>query len=230
MNERVLILTGYDDRMKEVGDLCSATHKEYARCWGFSQETVRQYRPGTHPSWQKIRLIQERIDRYDIMVWLDADTVVTNMATDVRSLVSDRHVMTISVDWCAPVVDDDQFGTMPRTQYVSCGNFAIRHTDQMRMFLDTWERHDRYSKRSICCWEQDGLREAMRRLPWFDAWIYRHPRWIFNAVHPECTNKDFPDGPPHPWELGHFLLHLTNVDRLRILRELQQRGLVPLGQ
>jgi hypothetical protein len=226
--KRILILSGYDDAMREVGDRCTATHKRYAELHGYDHEVVREYRKDTHPSHQKIRLIRERIDRYDRIMWLDADSVV--MRNDSRTYWTEVRpaecsidgVMMISVDWCAPVEDDDEESENTyTTTYVSCGNFVIANTPDTHRFLETWAKYsERYAKRQVCCWEQDGLRAAMQADSWFNERVERIHRRCLNAVHPTCTNRNFPDRAPKPYEPGCFLLHLTNVDRIAILNEL----------
>ena len=226
---RYLILTGYDDNMKEVGDRCSATHRAYAERHGYDHEVVREYLPTTHPSHQKIRLIRERIERYDAILWLDADTVVMNDKVDaefVRSWndmdgIYHSHVMDISVDWCAPVEDDNEYPALCATSYVSCGNFWLWNTPDTAQFLAEWEKHSaKYATRQICCWEQDGLRAAMQASQWFNSQVLRWHRRCFNSVHHTCVNRNFPDRAPKPYQPGDFLLHLTNVDRLAILDQL----------
>ena len=211
---RYLILTGYDDNMKEVGDRCSATHRAYAIHHGYDHEVVREYLPTTHPSHQKIRLLRERIERYDAIMWLDADTVVFG-GLSIDAFKGPRHVMDISVDWCAPVSDDDR---PEQTTYVSCGNFILWNNPDTAQFMKEWDKHsERYAVRPICCWEQDGLRAAMNASLWFNDLVRRHPRRVLNAVHERCVNRNFPDRAPKPYQTGDFLLHLTNVDRLAIL-------------
>jgi hypothetical protein len=218
---KVLILSGYDDAMKEVGDRCTATHRKYAERHGYDCEVVRHYRPDTHPSHQKIRLIRERIDSYDRIMWLDADSVVSERYRTLQGWPETdiSGVMIISVDWCAPVEEDDQRPIT--TTYVSCGNFIIANTPDTHRFLDTWAKHsERYAKRQVCCWEQDGLRAAMQADTWFNGKVERIHRRCLNAVHPTCVNRNFPDRAPKPYEPGDFLLHLTNVDRIAILNDL----------
>jgi hypothetical protein len=214
---RYLVLSGYDDNMKAVGDRCTPTHRAYAERHGYDHEVVREYHSHTHPSHQKIRLIRERIERYDAILWLDADSVVMGGLT-IEGFKGHRHVMDISVDWCAPPEDDDR----PQlTTYVSCGNFILWNTPDTKEFLDEWDRHsERYAVRPICCWEQDGLRAAMQASFWFNDRVRRHPRRILNAVHETCVNRNFPDRAPKPYQPGDFLLHLTNVNRDAILTSL----------
>jgi hypothetical protein len=214
---RYLVLSGYDDNMKTVGDRCTPTHRAYAIHHGYDHEVVREYLPTTHPSHQKIRLLRERIASYDAILWLDADSVVFGGLT-IEGFKGHRHVMDISVDWCAPPEDDDR----PQlTTYVSCGNFILWNTPDTAEFLREWDHHsERYAVRPICCWEQDGLRAAMQASFWFNDRVRRHPRRILNAVHETCTNRNFPDRAPRRYQSGDFLLHLTNVDRDAILTSL----------
>ena len=215
---RYLVLSGYDDGMTAVGDRCTPTHKAYAERHGYDHEVVHDYLPTTHPSHQKIRLLRERIASYDAILWLDADTVVMNKWFTLDKFIGHQHVMDISVDWCAPVEDDER---PQRTTYVSCGNFILWNTPDTAEFLREWDHHsERYAVRPICCWEQDGLRAAMQASLWTNDRVRRHPRRIFNAVHETCVNRNFPDRAPKPYQAGDFLLHLTNVDRHAILTSL----------
>ena len=217
---KILILSGYTDEMEEVGRRCTATHKRYAERHGYAHEVVREYRTDTHPSHQKIRLLKERIDKFDAILWLDADTVVMDMDYRHALLQPMDRVMDISIDWCAPV-EDDQAGNEGDSNYVSCGNFVLWNTPNTARFIAEWERHSaKYATRQVCCWEQDGLRAAMRASEWFDIRVYRWPRREFNAVHETCVNRNFPDRAPKPYQPGDFLIHLTNVDRIGILNKL----------
>ncbi len=116
---------------------------------------------------------------------------------------------------------DDDAAVGITTTYVSCGNFVIANTPDTHRFLDTWAKHsERYAKRHVCCWEQDGLRAAMQEEAWFNELVDRWSRRTVNSVHRTCVNRNFPDRAPKPYELGDFLLHLTNVDRIAILNDL----------
>lgn len=216
----ILVLSGYTDEMEDVGRRCTATHKRYAERHGYAHEVVREYRTDTHPSHQKIRLLKERIDKFDAILWLDADTVVMNDGAELNWMHHLKEVLHISVDWCAPVEDD--MGDAPyATTYVSCGNFVMLNTPNTARFIAEWERHSaKYATRQVCCWEQDGLRAAMQASEWFNGQVFRWHRRMFNAVHETCVNRNFPDRAPKPYQPGDFLLHLTNVDRIKILDEL----------
>ena len=77
---------------------------------------------------------------------------------------------------------------------------------------------ERFANRPM--WEQDALRYQMGRNKWMNGQVCWLPRRSLNAVHRECVNRNFPDAAPYPYQQGDFLLHLTNVDRVRILNEM----------
>lgn len=212
----VLILSGYDDAMKEVGDRCTATHKRYAERHGYAHEVVREYLPGSHPSYAKIRLLKERIDRYDAIAWLDADSVVMNMDVTIESLVSHDHILTISADWCCPIGTEEN--GLDELIGVSCGNFILRNCEGVHTFLDKWDAPRRWMTRQM--WEQSQLREVMQADQWVNAQVKRLPRWAMNSVDATCCNRAFPNGAPFPYKDGDFIYHLTNVDRIAILNDL----------
>ena len=209
-----MILTGYTDNMADVGDRCTATQLAYAQRRGYDFECVRHYHDRTHPSHQKIELLAERIHKYDGIMWMDADSLVTG-DMDLETLRNGEHVMDISIDWCAPIDADNS------TTYVSCGNFVLWNRPETKEFLREWAmKSERYATRNVCCWEQDGLRALIQSDERFNKMVRRWPRWVFNSVHHTCINRDFLELPPNPWVKGDFILHLTNVDRMAILQEM----------
>lgn len=212
----ILVLSGYDDAMKEVGDRCTATHKRYAELHGYAHEVVRHFRADAHPSYQKIELLQARIHSYDAIVWLDADSVVMNMDVRVEDRMSLDRIMTISADWCCPIGTEEK--DLETLIGVSCGNFIVRNAEGVDEFLKRWAAPNRWRIRPM--WEQSQLREVMEKDPWMSTQVKRLPRWAMNSVDVTCVNRAFEDAAPFPYKEGDWIYHLTNVDRIKILDEL----------
>lgn len=216
---KVLILSGFDDNMAEVGIRCTATHRAYAAHWGCDHEVVRDYPKDCHPSWWKLQLIRDRITSYDAVVWLDADSIITNMGVSLMEwpyMANRGKVMVISVDWCAPI-DAEQ--NLEGFTGVSCGNFIIRNVEGTERFLSTWAEHAERWKNAPM-WEQDGLRSALRSDKWMRDQTKVLHRNLLNAVHASCVNRDFPDAAPYSWRSIDLLCHLTNVDRSWLINSL----------
>ena len=199
----VLILTGYDDAFAPIGDITTPGKADYAKAHGYAFECVRDYPINVHPSWHKLQLLMDRIERYDAVVWFDADSVITNPFIDVMSDAGDT-ILTASQDWCAPA---DEWPEDARG--INFGNFILRNTQHTMEWLRAAAQHAQYATRSTCCWEQDAVNKCMRELPWFNAEVTRLPRRYLNAVHPDCELPSIKA--PDPWRPGDLLIHLTNV-------------------
>lgn len=199
----VLILTGYDDNFAEIGDVCTPSKKAYAERWGYAFECVRDYPRDVHPSWHKLKMLNDRIDHYEAIVWLDADSVITNAGINVMGL-ADKTILTASQDWCAPA--DERPAD---AKGINFGNFILRNTPDTQRWLSMAAKHTQFAYRSTCCWEQDAVLKCMRDDPWFNIQVTRLPRRALNAVHPDCKLPSITA--PDPWQPGDFLIHLTNV-------------------
>jgi len=194
---KILVLTGYDDQGASLGDACIGSQRAYSLRRGYDFEVVREYHPGSHPSWQKIRLLKERVHKYDTILWLDCDTVVTNPSIRIEDLVPPT-LFGASCDWCAPPGDDT------KTAYISCGNFILRNTSDTNRWLDAvLSQERRFSNRP--CWEQDAVLDRMRNCTWFDAQVTRFQRRNLNPVSADVT------GALDPWRPGDFICHLTGL-------------------
>lgn len=213
-----LVLTGYDDAMQELGDICLPSKRAYAERHGYAFECVREYPNDVHPSWHKLQLLKDRIDRYDAILWLDADTIVTNTAIRFfyrsPSTAYDGPVLMASQDWCAPAEERPN-----RANGISFGNFILRNTPDTHAWLDMASQHTQYATRSTCCWEQDSVNKCMRENPWFRSQVLVMERRALNSVHETCEITGVIKA-PDPWQPGDFLIHLTGVsNRIELAKQ-----------
>jgi hypothetical protein len=199
----ILVLTGYDDAFVEIGDVTTPGKAAYADRWGFAFECVRDYPTHYHPSWHKLQMLKDRISYYDAIVWLDADSVITNADINVMDMPG-KTILTASQDWCAPADErpEDAKG-------INFGNFILKNTPDAQLWIAMAAQHTQFAARSTCCWEQDAVLKCMREDPWFNSQVTRLPRRALNAVHSECKLPSITA--PDPWQPGDFLIHLTNV-------------------
>ena len=204
----ILILTGYDDNMQELGDICLPSKRAYAERNGYAFECVREYPKDVHPSWHKLQLLRERIDKFDAILWLDADTIVTNPEKVIHEFTP-RYVLMASADWCSYT---DRSFEMP-----SMGNFMLFNNPFTQGWIASAMAEEyRFSDRPM--WEQSAIQECMRAMPEFNEMVDVRPRRWFNSVHPTCRphGKD----PGAPWQPGDFLIHLTGVEnRIELAKE-----------
>lgn len=201
----ILILTGYDDAMASVGDLVAPQHAWYAGLHGLPHECVRDYEPGTHPSWQKMRLITERLPNYDAILWLDADVVVTNPLIHPDEFLP-HYGLIVSTDWTHPATED-------MIKHFSLGNFLITNCPESFELLRLASLRTEWANRPL--WEQQAIQEEYRANPEVRPWVKVLPRRRLNAVYATESTTG-----PEPWEPGDFLCHFTylkNEERARLI-------------
>ena len=195
----LLILTGYDDAMREIGDLTTPGKLAYAQRHGYDFKCVRNYNKETHPSWQKLYVIWENLNGANYVLWLDADSVITNPSMAVGDWMTRHNAvfspMVVSADW--------SYGSPWCAGNMLLNNTAnveplLRHTMAMG--------HARFANAPL--WDQSALQEHVPA-----EHIQILPRRILNAVPRLCR-----DAAPEPWEPGDFLAHCTCDDHGRRLQ------------
>ena len=206
----MILLTGYDDNMAEIGELTSARMRVYAERHGLGFECVRDYHDRTHPSWQKaghiIKVMEDSL--FDRVLWLDADTVITNMDTPPPTHQLGLHV---SRDWGSDSTEPNSF---------SLGNF-LACVDSVRLWADLDFHEFIWGNKPL--WEQSCIRQLWEDNEWVRNLIKVHPRRVFNAVPGDMVGPEDISEVMEPWEPGDWLCHLTwmpNEERVRRFHEL----------
>lgn len=193
---QILILTGCDHNMIAIGQLTAANHRAYAIRHGYDFEQVTDYSPDTHPSWQKLQLVRDRLPGYSAVVWLDADTIITNPRKRIEAFTQhEQFALHVSTDWTHPLPEDE-------VKHFSMGNFIFVNCDVAYEIIDAALARSEWANTPL--WEQQALQEEFRANIEIRPYVCIHPRRTLNAV-PATTSTPGPE----PWEPGDFLCHLT---------------------
>lgn len=196
---KTLLLTGYDDTFKPIGDLTAPLMQKYASRHGFDFLCARQYLPEIPASWQKVLHIGGTLFRYDRIICLDADQKVTNFDFEVPECIGFQA----SLDWGPDAVDNSFFSMGAFVVDQKCGAFMSYLLNCMGYRLN-----DPF-------WEQDSARDYYRA---GTGGMTIHPRRVFNAVPLICQPEAV-----EPWQPGDWCAHITSrsiEDRVRIFHEL----------
>ena len=201
-----LILTGYDDKMKELGDLTAPRMAAYAERHGFDFLCVRDYPAGVPAYWQKMHDVVHAFDKgYTRVIWLDADQIVTN-----PEFVPGHTVgFHASLDWGQDATEDSHFSMCA---FVAC-------PDSRYLFEWVLAHRDEYLYGAFP--EQTPMRHLYASSAENRRVMTIHPRCVFNAVpievHPTVVS---------PWHPGCWLCHLTMVplpERVRLFHLISGR-------
>ena len=209
-----LLLTGYDSGMKELGDLCLPYKMAYADRWNLDRVVLRdcdyQCYYG-HPSFQKLGHIEHylfrKLHHYDIVWWMDADSVITNPELDPRTLMSEAH---LTVSWDYNPEDQDP---RPIQLQWSAGHMIWTRCAAAAKLLHIARKQTQFAYSGL--WDQDALQHVVAMYP------HLAPRTLttraMNSVLPGLTGTQRAD-----WEPIDLLCHFTGIapqDRVRIARE-----------
>ncbi len=188
-----LVLTGYDDRMAKVGLRTSASMRAYCGRHGLQFECVRSFAAGSHPSWQKLQLLLDRLPEFHEILWLDADTLITNQETNIFANCS-------TLPW--PLIVSRDWGEASPAKWpthFSMGNFLVRRA-AIEMLAVAQGREE---WKNQMFWEQSAIQALAAEDP--KKWrVMVLRRRALNAVPLELRPA------PDPWQPGDFLAHLTS--------------------
>jgi len=200
-----ILITGYDHGMSGIGQKTAPLMESYAKKHGMKFYCHSKYSDKYHPSWQKVRLIVQAIQEGNNVLWLDADTVITNPAEVPWKEFGNK--LNVSRDWGCDATELHHF---------SMGNFyACR--DTIMLFRAAESRASKWGNNPL--WEQSCLQEMHQALDDARSAIRVHPRRVFNPVPimAQLTAQE-------PWKEGDWLCHLTgisNEERLDLFEKIK---------
>jgi hypothetical protein len=240
-NKKVLVLTGSDNNLHKLLDLTIPSKLKYTRKHGYDFMILNSFRK--YPkfnidndniglSFSRTIYMFQMLEHYDIIMWLDADSIITNDNYPIECFLTDTHSMYFSYDW--PVAAD---GSGYHSGF-SGGNFIIKSTENTKeildMFIDASKVFLKDSGADQACfnalYNQTHLRSYIKILehkylgavPDFiketDVWKKDN-----NRVGPNSTFKIV-----SPWNENCFIAHLTGCsikDRIDLLNNKFQKYL-----
>jgi len=136
---RILVGSIYEgDHFQKVTMPCRKSHINYCEehSYPFVFETQRLDNDRS-VLWSKIKLIQKHWNNFDIFVWLDADTIITNNLIKIEDLVAlmeDRDIL----------IGQDKNG-------LNMGVFLLKNNSWTKMFLENVYRQDQFINH---CWQE----------------------------------------------------------------------------
>ena len=196
---RVAILSMWDQGQAGLGAITGPNKAAYCQAHGYDwlpQDTG--FIADRPVAWSKIHFLRQILPRYDWVMWSDADSLITNPAISLGTLVDQPADLLIT---------RDQNG-------VNTGSFLIRNSPWSRRFLDqAWEIPStpgykaRYELWTDRMWENRaflillGLHECRRHSRIL-------PQRSLNSYPPELTAA----GPDSAHRPGDFVIHLPGID------------------
>ena len=147
---------------------------------------------GRHQSWNKIILLKELSEKYDISVWIDDDIVITNPEVPLEYYLDIFEKSNAKI----ATQKDIDGGSEP----VNCGFMFVKYGsgDLLQRIWDNGEGKECMTKSN---WEQVSIAELMKTAP-DDFFVY--PSRTLHSFY----NKNIPES--DRWNDGDFAAHVVS--------------------
>lgn len=221
MNKRILVLTGYTDSiepiygnndllMKEVFDITLNSKIEYAKINNYDLMALRSFGTDRHNKFANDKIGQLRFIRsfellhsYDAVMWIDADSLITNYSYKLENFIDDSACFAASYDWNG-------------YHSFSTGNFIVQKTPDLNKLLELFYLHGpafNSEQEVLNIIYNNRLHNGIKVLD--HKYLGSTPSKVQYGNSWETRSE-----PKGPWSKDSFLVHLTgvsNTKRIEIL-------------
>ena len=226
-DRRILVMTGTTDvlrdvldpnhtgaLMEEVFDLTLPSKQRYAKKHGYDLCSLRSFGKDIHgrfnpDGWlgpMRVMRVFEMLQHYDVVMWIDADSVITNDNYTIDDFMSVAgHTFYASYDWHGK----SSFST---------GNFIIQRTEFLDQFVNTF-----YGLVRNFTDEQGPLNLMYSSTPVGGTMHVLDHGFLGSVPSRKMYGVNWDGRPdiPFPWDENSFLAHVSGVSneaRLDILK------------
>lgn len=206
---KTLILTGSDEKMLKVLDLTLSSKQEYCKKHNYDFLSLRSFAADpqcnftlAHIGFIRAVMAFKQLRYYDNVMWIDADSIITNIDYKIEDFILNDACFIASYDW-------------PHFNSFSTGNFIIRKTDKTQNLFNRFLDVSRYRLNDIMQ-EQGTLnqiyRESNESREFFNILPHKFLGGVPNVVHDTATwRNDHRGALADPWTPDCFLAHLTGM-------------------
>ena len=137
----------YDDAIKNYGDINYAINKKYCEKYNIDiivSHTNKYFR--RHSAWARLPLILDNIEHYDYLIWIDADALLYNDATNIIDIIKDN------IDY--NFIFSNDIGN----NNINTGIFIVKSSQYSIDFLKTWAYdNELYENNPYPGWWEQGV-------------------------------------------------------------------------
>ena len=206
---KTLILTGSDKGMMAVLDLTLPSKQAYCKKHNYDLLSLRSFPAdprlnftSDHVGFLRTVMVFNQLRYYDNVMWIDADSIITNMEYKIEDFILNDACFIASYDWM-------HFNSF------SSGNFIIRRATSTQNLFNRFLDVSRYRLNDIMA-DQGTLnqiyRESNESKEMFNILPHKFLGAVPNIVHDTATwRNDNRCSIIDPWTPDCFLAHLTGM-------------------
>lgn len=130
---KICLFMWYDSRMEKYGDVNYDLNKKYCDKHGYDliRSNKRNYTDRT-PHWERLPLILANIDKYDYIMWIDADAYFYVDSPPITNIIKEypNKEFIVSLDVDTPKYD--------KRVAVNSGFFIAKNTPEIKKIFHEW--------------------------------------------------------------------------------------------
>jgi hypothetical protein len=198
---KTILFTGHDAAYAPLAAITVPRMAEYADRHGFDFACL-DFSGKLPAPWYKVPHTLRLLDKYDTVIWLDSDQLLTNFDVVPPS----GNGLNLSLDWGVDATEPGHFNT----------GAYVAGQDARSIFKWVLDRESEYACGDF--WEQAGFRKWYMDNKDMRDIVTVHGRRVFNSV-PALVHESAPE----PWCIGDWCAHVTMVDlprRIQIAKEI----------
>lgn len=145
---RICLLMFYDDNIKEYGDITYQINKKYCEKYNIDIIVSNKITYKDRKTyWERIPLLLENIEKYDYLMWIDADAFFYYDANNIIDIIKLYNNVNFIFS-----KDIDHSG-------INSGFFIVKSSKYSIEFLQKWAYDEELYKKNMCPidWEDQGL-------------------------------------------------------------------------
>jgi hypothetical protein len=81
----------FDDNIKEYAEINYIINKKYCNKYGYDIIKCKKKRTNMKPHWERIPLIIEKIEKYNYVIWIDADAFFLKESPPINSVIEEYN-------------------------------------------------------------------------------------------------------------------------------------------
>ena len=99
---KIKIVTSYDDKFKNIGDITSKTFKKYAAKYDYVFENVKMPKMDRPYAWNKIKILLDEIQKnnFEYLLWVDADSYFNIYEKNISEIIDEKKEIYIAKHYC----------------------------------------------------------------------------------------------------------------------------------
>jgi hypothetical protein len=146
---KICVLMWYDDNIKDYADKCYEINKKYCEMHGFDIiKSDKRYYKNRKPQYERIPLIYDNLEKYDYVIWIDADAYFYLDSPDISILIEKYSNYNF-------ILSGDQFDynfinqsiNRKETSIINSGVIIVKNSEYSKKVIQHWMTSDELLQR-----------------------------------------------------------------------------------